>query len=305
MRGIIEFFASNPEAVATLIVFAIGGLVSTITLLYSVFADYPLIVRRLENRSLVYVDEVLREKVQVVFSRGETMSEVKELRQIDFEIFNSHPRHIAKDCTVTINLCSPNVTVLGVTAANSDNRTPSLGGRRILTRVEAVPAQPVDPILGLTGDRTFPAIVVHIPYLERVLKNDRVFLRITYDGPWLMPEVQGAKSTSSSSYQLMQRRTAIVCLASMLFFSLFPLVASLRMEGIPLLHPRLWRNPYYLIALGLMVTAYLGILIVNLRYRWIRNRLRPILHPFIPPPVLPDSLTQFHFYDTMQQTDSD
>lgn len=305
MRGIIDFFASNPEAVATLIVFAIGGLVSTITLLYGIFADYPLIARRLENRSLVYVDEVLREKVHVVFNPGETASMIKELRQIEFEIFNSHPRRTVKDRTVTINLCSPNVTVLGVTAANSDNRTPSLGGREIMTRIEAVPAQPVDHVLGLTSDQTFPAIVVHIPYLERVLKNDRVFLRITYDGPWLTPKVQGAESTSSGAYHSRQRLTISATGVIVMIMAMILMIISYRMESIPVIHPALLRNPYHWLSYILLGVALIVILVLQYRYEWVQRWLRPILSPFVPPPIAPDSLTEFYFYDTLQQTGSD
>ena len=305
MKDIAEFFASNPEAMATLIVFAVGGLGSTVALLYSLFVHYPLIVRTLGNRSLVYVDSALREKVQVVFDHGERMFEVRELRQVDFEMFNSHPRSMAKDCTITINLPSPDVTVLGVTAANGDNRTPTLGGRKIMTRVEAVPVQPVDPILGSANEGTYPAVVVQIPYLERVLQNDRVFLRITYDGPELVPEVQGAKTTTSRSYRLMQRNTVSIGTIGAVLSAIFFLFVSYRAEGIPFFYPELLRNPFMWASIVLLGVALMAIYIMDFRYGWIRSWLRPISSPLTPPPTTLDSLTQFHFYDTILQTDSD
>lgn len=300
MQGIIESFASNPEAVATLVVFALGGAVSTVVLLYSIFANYPLIARVLENRSLVYVDSALRERVQVAFSHREGTASVEELRQIDLEIFNSDPRRRAEDCTVTVNLCSPSVTVLGVTAANSDGRIPRLGGRRIVTCVETVPIHPTDPLLGAMSEELFPAVVVKIPYLERVLRKDRVLLRITYDGPHLEPEIQGAASTSSRQYRSRQLRIAFTCVVGSLALGLVFMVISYQQASVPLIDPRLSHSPYHVISLLLLGACMLTLIAVTFAGRWMRRWLRPLPNPFIPPPLEVGSLAHLHFYDTME-----
>jgi hypothetical protein len=303
MQDIIKFFASNPEAVATLLVFAVGGLVSTIALLYSIFADYPIIVCEIEDRGLVSVDSALSENVHVKFTQGTREVEVKELRQMDFEIFNSHPQQQSRDCIVTISLCSPNVSILGVTAANSDNRTPDFGGRKITARIEEVPVQPVNPLLGSKGDQTYPAVVVQIPYLERVQRRDHVFLRITYDGPRLEPKVQGAEPTSRRSYRRKQRQTALIVAVIGLVLTSVLLSIAYDSTGIPLVDTKLWSIPYFIAGLAAYAVTAVWVLVSSYR-NWLLSWLRPILNPLIPPPVSPDYLTEFYFYDTTQRPGS-
>ena len=245
MKAILEFFASNPEAVATLLVFAIGGLASIVALLYTIFATHPTIVRVLQNRSLVSIDSALSEKVQATFKGGEEVYEIKELRQIDLEILNSHPRQAVENCSITLNLRSADTTVLGVTAANSDARTPTLGGREIRTSIEKVPVKPIDPFLDSKDEVTFPAIVIQIPYLDRALQGDRVFLRITYDGPFLEPEPQGAKSISIRTYQWLQSKTwSYLVLMAITIAAVFSIKAY-HSAGLPWFQRQVLSSPFF------------------------------------------------------------
>ncbi|GEM_PF-1692695 len=301
MQAVWDFFASNPEAMATLLVFAVGGLVSIFGWLYSMFATHPLIVRFLENRSLVYVDSVLSDRVQATFNIGEdTTFDIEQLRQMDLEIFNSHPRQVAENCSITLNLRSPNVTVLGITAANSDGRTPRLGGREVRARIEEVPLEPIDPFLGSRSDVMFPAIVIQIPYLGRVFQRDRLFLRITYDGPRITPEVQGAKSMTRREYYAMQSLTWSLGAGAALIAFYALLGAGYRAVGKPFWDIEPLRTPAGKASLVCLVVGFTMMLVDMLRENWLRW-VPPLAYPHIPSPASPEALTEIQFYDTRQQ----
>lgn len=301
MQGVWDFFASNPEAMATLLVVAIGGVVSIIVWVYTTFATHPLIVRFLANRSLVHVDSVLSDRVLATFDMGEGIAvDIEQLRQIDLEVFNSHPRQVAEDCSITLNLRSPDVTILGITAANSDGRTPRLGGREVRVRVEEVPLEPIDPLLGSRSDVVFPAIVMQIPYLGRVFQRDRLFVRITYDGPHITPEVQGAKPMTNRKHRAMQRVTWSLVTGGVVI-ALFALMGeAYRAVGRPFWDIEPYRTPSGRAALVCGVVAYAMLLVGILRENWLRS-LPALAYPHIPSPAAPEDLTKLQFYDTMQQ----
>jgi hypothetical protein len=301
MQALWDFFASNPEAMATLLVAAIGGLVSIVAWLYSILAAHPLIVRILANRSLVYVDSVLSDRVQATFDMGEgTTFGIEQLRQIDLEIFNSHPRQVVKDCSITLNLRSPDATVLGITAANSDGRTPRLGGREVRVKVEEVSLEPIDPLLGSRSDLVCPAIVIQIPYLGHVFQRDRLFLRITYDGPRITPEVRGAKPMTKWKHHAMQRLTWTVAAAGVLGAYFGFMTKAYRALGRPFWDIDLYRTPPGRAALVCLVVCMSMLLVGMLRENWLRP-LPALPYPHIPSPAAPDDLTKIQFYDTMQQ----
>lgn len=279
MKGIVDYFVSNPEAIATLLVFFAGGLASITALLYALFARHPIIVRYLENRSLVYIDPVLQRSVRASFRQGDTETEIHELRQVDFEIYNSHPKNRVEKRKITIGLPTPDVRILGVTVANSDDRTPLLGGRPVTSTLLQVPLVPNDPLLRIPASLEYPAVVVDIPYLEPVLENDRILIRISYDGPYVQPKIQGAKLESKSGYEIEQRRTVALLASGFAFAGLLLMFLAYQVAGVPFINLSVVRQPYYLVGTALGLVGFLILILILFSEEWALNgRVRSSHH---------------------------
>jgi len=246
------------------------------------------------------VDSALQEKVKVTFEHLGQRHEVHELRQMELEVFNSHPRQQIIDKTITIHLNSEKVTILGVTAANMNNQTPELGGRKIVTRVEQVPTAPPDLLLGTTAQSFYPALVIHVPYLDKITENDRVFLRITYNGPSLLPKVQGAEFKHSRDYYTRQKTILTSSIFVFSLISFYFMLLALRSEGIPLFYGfNVYTNPYYIVGTILIITTMLMFTyIYTVKERWLRKWMRTLPNPLIPPPYEPEELKKLYFHDT-------
>lgn len=295
----IDYISSSPEAIVTLVVSIVGLLISTGVLLYSIFADYPVIIQQLQHRGLVFVGSDLKDKVKVTFEHMNQIREIHDLHQVDFEILNSDPKQKVIDKTITIHWKSDKVEILGVTAANINNQTPELGGRKITTRIEQVPIDPPDILLGTVSQSFYPALVLHIPYLDKVTQNDRVFLQITYDGPYLLPHIQGAKFRLSSRYHDEQRKIIRRFGYALVSYSMTFWFAAMRLEGIPLFQYNLYTNPLYLMGVGYMLASVCLLFMLVIGERWWRKWMRTLPNPLIPPPYESEALTKLYFHDTM------
>lgn len=297
MSEIINYFASSPEAIATLLVAFISSLVTLASLLYALFANHPILVRYLGSNSLVYVDSGLRNNIKVRFELDDISKEIHELRQMDFEILNSHPKKRAENRTVTIVLPDADIQILGITAANSDNRTPRLGGRSIAASIQDCPAEPYDPLINKEPATTFPAAVIGIPHLERSLDKDRVLVRITYDGPYVLPQVQGAKMVNVKKRALAQFRTFVKlgysCMTVGIIIWLFIRVTYC------LLPPLLYRS-FYCILVFFVALGVISIALVAILMRRGARGPRPFTSPLQPSPFEQEELSSFHYYDCLR-----
>jgi hypothetical protein len=207
---------------------------------------------------------------------------IKELRQIDFEIFNSHPAKRVEDVSVTIVLPMPDTTVLFAAVANADNRTPDLGERAINTKLVETAASPRDFLATSEIVETHPAIVVKIPYIDSTLSKDRFFIRVTYDGPGMLPVIQGAELRFARLYSTYQRLSFARVLLGVLLISFIFILKGLIQTGRLQQEYLLWTNSYY--AIGMFTFVVFGVLVlVMLRYEsWFFSWWRPfheILNP--------------------------
>lgn len=302
MKGIVDYFGSNPEAIATLLVFFVGSLASILALLYALLARHPLVVRYLGNRSLVYIDPVLRTRIRASFQQDDAETKIHELRQIDFEILNSHPKNRVEERSITICLPTPDAHILGVTVANSDNRTPLLGGRSVTSTIQQIPFIPDDPLMGRMTTTTYPAVVLQIPYLEAVLQNDRVLVRITYDGSEVRPEVQGAKLESKARYELEQRRTVALIALVFLLPSLPLMILAYRIAGVPFINLIVLRQPPYLLGAVLALLAFLLLLVIASKEEWVLKWSRPLRSLLGRPPFDQGELSVLHYFDSIKDS---
>jgi hypothetical protein len=287
----------SPEAIATILVLALSFFLSTLLALFNLFAKFPIIVRLLENRSLIYVDDAHEDKVSVVFKHKLGESHIKQLRQLDFEVYNSHPKRKVEEISITVILPNSNTTILVAAVANGDNRTPELGGRKIVTSIVDVPSKPVDLLDSAHLPETNPAIVVSIPYLESSLSNDRFYLRVTYDGPYLYPVVQGAMLTSVRMYRL-QQRLSLLNLGAVLAAVALALTFVGNLQVDPLFFLTYWNN-YYLRLSGILLTILVLVLLVSVsKEDWFYSWWRTPSQFLSPLPTKPESLGKLHFYDS-------
>jgi hypothetical protein len=60
MDKVISYFMESPEAIATLLVVVASSIVTAVWFGVELFTRHPIIVRLLENRSLVYVNHIFR-----------------------------------------------------------------------------------------------------------------------------------------------------------------------------------------------------------------------------------------------------
>lgn len=292
MTGILEYFGESPEAVMALLLTAASGIIGFVTLLYNILKkhDEDMVVFHRDTRSLVSIDSALREKVKAVFIDKQETKEIHELRQIELEIANNHLRQKNQNCRLTISLESPRASIIGVTAANSGSRTPHLIGKEVTGEVVEVALQPSDPTFDSRNQDTCPTIVLNIPPLKKRHSDDRIFLRITYDGPKLEPEVQGARLVSSSINPVLLfpffifTGFAIVITTITLFRQIeTPQTLLLEVLG-PLMA--------ILAILGVAASATVLTKPLNKWFRPIRQLIRPL-------PFAVETLAEFHFYDAL------
>lgn len=89
----VDFFSTNPEAVAALLIFAAASLTGWFAFLWSLFNVNPIMYRLIADRSIIRVIEDAPIYISVSVSRDNLTHRIleRDLQQWNIEFFNSDP----------------------------------------------------------------------------------------------------------------------------------------------------------------------------------------------------------------------